>query len=400
MTVQLWTDKHKPTTLEGISGQGKTVKEVQAWLASWKAGSALFIHGPPGIGKTLLVETLARERDCMLVQLDASDERNKKSMEEFISLNSKSLSLFHKGKMILIDEADGISGRDRGAVPSVVKLIKESAFPVFIIANDPWKQKLKPLRNQCKMIRMDKVRTPSIEKRLREICEAEGLEHSGDSLRNLSRWAQGDMRSAITDMQMVCGGSTCITDEDMESLGFRERENTLFNLLPTIFHAKRLKVTSRAIWDSDRDPDEVLWWIEQNIPLEIKDPDGLIKAYDALSKADMFRSLVHKQQNWRMKAFMVDMMSGVSLFRGDEHGYVAYKPPKRFTELMKIKFRRAAIQSLTGRLSEIAHVSTSRARKDYLPYLRIIFRNSPGKAEGRNDYTLELAPEDVKILNS
>ena len=399
MATQLWTDKHKPLKTEDIAGQGKAVRDAQQWLGSWKRGRALFIHGPPGTGKTLLVQTLAKERGSMLVELDASDQRNKKSIEEFIELSTKSASLFHSGKIILIDEADGISGTDRGAVPALVRLIRESSFPVFIIANDGWKQKLKPLRKACTVLKMDKVRTPSIEKRLREICDSEGLEHSGDSLKNLARWAQGDMRSAITDLQMICSGKKCVADADMESLGFRERENTLFNLLPTIFHASRLKITSKAIWDSDKDPDEVIWWIEQNIPLEIRDPDGLIKAYDTLSRADMFRSLVYKQQNWRFKAFMVDMMSGVSLFRTGE-GYSAYAPPKRFTELAKIKFTRAGMDSLVGRLAEVTHTSRARARKDHLPYVRLLAQSLKDKGGKRNDFTLELGPEDVKLLNS
>lgn len=400
MVTELWTEKYKPKNLSEIAGQNKTVQEVLSWLSTWKPGKALFLHGPPGIGKNLIIETIAKERGYDILQLNASDERKPKDIQSFLGNISNVKPLFHKGRFIVIDEADGISGRsDRGAVTSIVKIVKESRFPVFIIANDPWKQKLKPLRTYCKLVKVDKVRSPSIEKRLKEICTREDIGYKPESLKNLARWAHGDMRSVINDLQIICHGKKCLVDKDMESLGFRERQNTLYNILPTIFHSGRIKLTSSAIWDSDKDPDEIFWWIENNIYSEIKDPENLIRGLDVLSKADMFRALVSKQQNWRFKAFMVDMMSSVSLFRGESHGYVAYKPPKKIIEMGRTVIKRAMIKSLAKRVGPVVHGSTSSVKRDYFPLLKILIKH-PTKIDGtKNDYTIELEDEDIKLLS-
>ena len=399
MTLDLWTDKHKPRTLTEVAGQQKTIQEILSWLSSWRPGKGLFLHGPPGIGKNLIIEILAKERNYDLFQLDASDTRNQKGIEEALGSTSKLKPLFFKGRFILIDEVDGISGRsDRGAVTSIVKIIKGSKVPIFVLANNMWKQKLKPLKACCKVINVPKVRSPSIEKRLKEIAAKEGLEYDPDSMKNLARWAQGDMRSAINDLQIICKGKKCLLDKDMESLGYRERESNFYNILPTIFHSKRIDVTRKAIWNSEKDPDEIFWWIEQNLQLEIKNPENLIKALDVLSKADMFRSHVHKQQNWRFKAFMVDLMSSVSLFRDESHSYIMYKPPKKIIDMGRTRIKRAMMKSLAQKVGYTVHKSTRSVKKNYLPYLKIIAQNPPEKTE-KNDFTLELSPEDVRLLN-
>ena len=394
---ELWTDKHRPRTLGEIAGQQKTIHDILSWLSEWKPGNGLFLHGPPGIGKNLIVETIAKENGYDLLQLDASDERNQKGIESALGGSTKIKPLFHKGRFVLIDEIDGISGRsDRGGITGVVKIIRDSVYPVFVIANEPYKPKLKPLKTCCKLIKVPKVRSPSVEKRLREICAAEGLEHNGDSLKNLARWSQGDMRSAINDLQMICNGKTCVMDSDMESLGFRERKNEFYNILPTIFHSRRIDATRKAIWDSEMDPDEAFWWIEQNLQLEVN-RENLADALEVLSKADMFRAKVVKQQNWRFKAFMVDLMSSVSLFRSESHGYAPYKPPKKLIDLGRTRIRRAMIKSLSERIGSVVHNSTGVVRREYFPYLKILLKN-PEKEPEKSDFTIELDDEDIKLL--
>jgi replication factor C large subunit len=63
------------------------------------------------------------------------------------------MSLFSRGKVILVDEVDGLSGtKDRGGALAVARIISDSAWPVVAIANDPWHKKLSPLRKACQKI--------------------------------------------------------------------------------------------------------------------------------------------------------------------------------------------------------------------------------------------------------
>ncbi len=403
--MELWVDKHKPKTLKDVLSQGSAIAAVSEWLAEWKpgktTGKALLLSGPPGIGKTLIAETAAKERGWMLAQVNASDERNADAVERTLSEVSKSSPLFFRGKIILIDEADGLGSGDRGGINAIVKIVKESRFPVIITAGDPYIQKLQPLRSVSKIVKLSKVDVRSIEKRLREICEKEGVAAEGDVLKNLARWSSGDLRAAMNDLQMMCEGRKKIAEDDFASLGFREREATIFSVLPTVFRSKNISAARNAIQNCDKDPDDVFWWIENNIPYEFEG-DSLANAYDILSKADLFRQKVAAQQNWRFRMHMIDMLACMSLAGEASEEYVAYKPPDKFILLSRLKFRKAEMASVYKKLSAYTHTSEKVVRNAYLPYLKLVLRHVVPAGNGKpgRPGTVELTAEEVGTIAS
>lgn len=242
----LWTDKYRPLVLMEIVSQNKVIQEIEDFIGNFKPGKGLFLHGPPGIGKTLIFQVMTREKSLDLLEMNASDERGEERIAIF-SETAKTRSIFSKGKIILIDEVDGISGKeDRGAVSAIVDLIKKSRFPVFLVGNDPWLPKLRGLRNIAKLVKVNRVSKPSIEKRLKEITEKEGVLAGDSVLKNLARWSAGDIRSAITDLQLICHGKKEIGENDLEILGARDRDNPIFNILPLIFRSKNLSFAKKS----------------------------------------------------------------------------------------------------------------------------------------------------------
>ncbi len=396
--MNLWTEKYKPNSTKGILSQGKVVQEVIKWVETWRPGDrALLLYGPPGTGKTLIPEVIAKERNWFLMQINASDERNANSIDLALSEVSKNIPLFHSGKLILIDEVDGISSSDRGGIKSIIKIIKESRFPVILTANNPYIPKLHPLRNYCKFVKLSRVNTLSIEKKLREICGEEGIKAEGSILKSLARWSSGDVRSAITDLQMVCEGKKEISEKDLEALGYRERETSVFSILPTIFRSRNIKAAKNAMQNCDKDPDEIFWWVENNLPYEFTDPASLASAYQILSKADLFRQRVLRQQNWRFKLFMIDTLAGISFAGEPSRSFIQYKSPDRFIVLSRLKKRRSEMAGVFAKLSAYTHSSEKVIKNYYLPYLKIIL--SQKKKDDREG--IELGEEEVRlILNS
>ncbi|MCX6817694.1 MAG: replication factor C large subunit [Candidatus Aenigmarchaeota archaeon] len=394
--MELWVNKYKPKTAKEILSQGSALSATEAWLSSWKPGKALLIAGPPGTGKTLIAETVANERGWMLMQVNASDERNSEAVEKTLTEVSRNQPLFHSGKIILIDEVDSLSSGDRGGIQAIVRIVKASRFPIIVTANDPYIHKLQPLRSYAKIVKLSKVDVRSVEKRLREICEAERVEVSGDVLKNLARWSSGDLRSAINDLQMMCEGRKEISERDFEALGFRERESNVFSVLPIVFRCKNITAAKNAINTCDKDADDLFWWIENNIPFEFTDAESLANALDMLSKADIFRQIVHRQQNWRFKAHMVDMLAGISLAGEGTHQYVQYKPPEKFALLAQLRFRNAEMGKIYEKLSAYTHSPQRIVRNEYLPFIKIILSSK----KTHDSSGIEFTEEEAKALVS
>ena len=372
--MDLWTEKYKPKKTADVIGQ-KAVSDVVSWLQTWKPGSGLLLAGPPGVGKTALVEAIAAERGWLLLQINASDERNAGEITAFAQ-TTKTRDLFNRRKLILLDEVDGIPGTDRGAGAAIIELIEHSAFPVILTANDLWHQKLRSIKEHCTIVKFGKVHVASLEKRLVDIAAQEGVECEDGLLRGLARWSGGDLRSAITDLQVACISRSALAIADLKegAPGLRDREAGMFDILPTVFAARSLNAARKAVQNADKDPDEILLWIETNLAQSFSDPAELAAAYSRLAQADMFRNRVFRQQNWRFKAYMADLIAAVGVGRTTEAGFVMYQPPQRMMMLGRTKGTREKVNAVAEKLGTELHCSRNRIKRDFMPFLKMLIK--------------------------
>lgn len=392
--MQLWTDKYRPGKPEEMAGQKEAIAEVQRFLQAWKPGTGLILFGPPGTGKTLIVELLAKERGDFLVQMDASDTRTAKEIEGTLSEATKQQTLFHKGKLVLMDEVDSMSGRsDRGGAGSIAKIIQESKFPVIICVNDIQNPKLKALKKVCKKVKMDKVQRQDISTFLKKIAQKEGIKVSDEVLDGLARWSDGDVRSTILDFQMISLGTKEVSEEHFTSIGFRERKKELEDVLMGIMRTPSINANRKAIRGCDTDPDEIFLWMESNIYKTTTDRRFIADAYEKLSRADIFRGRVRKQQNWRFKAYMIDIMSGIAALRESEFiKPETIRTPDRIILLARTRFKRMVMGPIIQKVAEHTHCSTRAANSEYMPFLMLMAK------KGYVPEELELAPEEVDAL--
>lgn len=374
----MWVVKYKPKSLKEFVNQNEALRKFLNFIKKWKKGKALLFYGPPGTGKTCLIEAYANEKNLEFIELNASDWRSKTQIEKILSETINTKPLFKKGKIIFIDEIDGLAGReDVGGVGAIIKLIKESRFPIILTANDPWKSKLKILRNYCELVEFKKISVFDIEKRLMFIARKENIKVDKIVLRELARRSEGDLRAAITDLEIISRGKNEIKLKDLEVLGFREKEKIIFDVLKNIFKTSSARSASLALMNVDKDPAEIFWWIEENILNEYEKAEEIAKAYEALSKADLFRARITREQNWKFLKYMIEIMTaGVALSKKEMYRkFTRYKYPSKLIVLGRTKFERREEKEKLLELSKELHCSTRKIRKEFLPFLKIFMKD-------------------------
>lgn len=372
----MWVDKYSPKKIIEVVGQDKAVEIFLRWFKKWKPkDKVLLFYGPPGVGKTSLLQAVAKENNLDLIELNASNYRTASQIREVIGKSMRQKSLFKKGKIFVIDEIDGLASQeDKGGVAELVNLIKDSYHPIVFISNDPWNVKLKPLRSYCQLVQFGKVPFWSILKKLQYICQNEGMKCDSEVLKFIAKMADGDLRSAINDLEMISRGKKEIKMDDIKSINQREREMSIFDVLKMIFKTKTAISAKLAIQNSEKDVEEIFWWIEQNIINEYEKPEEVAMAYDMLSKADLFNNRAKGKQEYKMVKYMIDFMtSGVALSKKDVYRkFSKYEYPDMIKSLGVTKIKRKEDKEKIAILASQLHCSSRKVKIHFLPYLKIM----------------------------
>ncbi len=377
-----WVQKYRPVALQGVVGQDKALQELFSFLDAFPKRKAAMLHGPTGVGKTIAVHAAARKMDVELLEVNASDARDKASILQQVGQASLQRSFFGKGKIILIDEIDGVSGQqDRGALPAVVSIIEKSAVPIVLTANDIYDSKFSGLRSSCQLIDFHALNYVSITNILKSICEKEKLSVDEELLKRLARRAGGDARAAINDLQILSFGN--ITADAIDALADRAKTESIVQALLKILKSTDMKLALGALDTVDEDMDTVMLWLDENIPLEYTSPADVARAYDALSRADIFQSRITRRQEWRFLVYVNALLTaGVALAKDEKYkAFVPYKPSMRILRMWQLNQKHAVRKEIAGRLAPLIHMSARRLINSEMPFLMESMMKNPALLE-------------------
>lgn len=383
-----FTNKYSPKNTSEIIGQKEKINIIKKNVLNYK--KALLIHGPPGTGKTSSIHALAKELDLEIIEVNASDSRNSESLENKILPAIKQQSLFSKGKIILIDEIDGISGnQDRGGIPSIIKIIEESKYPVILTANNPWDQKFNSLRSKTILVEYEAINILEMISHLKKICDKEKISISDEALKSLSRKNQGDLRAALNDLENIASLNKKIEKTDVEETSEREKEETIINALLKIFKTKDPEVALEALNNVNEDIDKIFLWLDENLSKEYSDIEDLSKAYNELSLADVYFGRIRRWQYYRFYAYIYDILSaGIALSKKDKYPYVKYTQPSRILKIWIANQKNLKKKNIAEKISSKTHTSIKNSLTN-IPYIKIIAKNSENLKKLAKELDLE-----------
>jgi len=350
--LKMYAETYRPQELREIVGQPTALKELLSWFNTWpEQKKAAILYGRAGVGKTSAVHAVCKEMGVDLIELNASDQRNYDTIMRIVGNAATTSTLNGKKKLILLDEADNVYGReDKGGNRALSKIIDITQNPIVLTANAYWEIP-QGIRNKAKMIEFRTLLPASIKKALKRIVKAENLNVSEDILQRMAKNAHGDLRAAINDLESLIGE---------EYYNPRDTETSIFQALSSMFRLHSTDVR-KEFFNVDKEPREILLWVAQNMPMVYELPDAA-RAYYYLSRADVFLGRVMRRQYYKLWSYAMDLMTaGVSVARREKYHFKRFQSPSYFAALARSRKDRAMKSQIYQKIAEKCHCSSAEA---------------------------------------
>ncbi|AEK73596.1 replication factor C large subunit [Thermococcus sp. 4557] len=390
-----WVEKYRPRRLDEIVGQTKAIDQVKAWIGAWLEGKppkkkALILAGPPGTGKTTTVYALAREYGFEVIELNASDERTYEKIERYVQAAYTMDILGKRRKLIFLDEADNI---EPTGAREIAKLIDRARNPIIMSANHYWEVP-REIRSRSQIVEYKRLTQRDIIKALARILHHEGKRVPKELLYDIAKHAGGDLRAAVNDLQTVVTGGV---EDAAQVLAYRDTEKSVFQALAQIFATDNAKKARMATLGVDMFPHELLQWIDENLPYVYYKPEDIARAYEALSRADIYLGRAQRTGNYGLWKYATDMMTaGVAVAGVKKKGFVRIYPPKTIKLLTESKAERGLRDSVLKKIMSEMHMAKLEALET-LNVLKAIFEYNPDMAAHFVVY-LDLDLKEVEFI--
>jgi len=214
-----WIEKYRPESFSDIAGHGEILQQIEGFILSGDIPHFLF-WGEPGTGKTTVAGIIAQKLlgdnlNGNFIDLNASDCRGIEDMRKTVLSAIRHMPFFAKIKIIFLDEADGLTS---DAQDILRRPMETSRTTLFVLCCNDIGRISKAIRSRCAVYEFTAPPVDDIVERLRNICIAESQDIPGTVLMEIALQAEGDIRTAVNELQKVaaCGGQTTEIDRIMQ----------------------------------------------------------------------------------------------------------------------------------------------------------------------------------------
>jgi DNA polymerase-3 subunit gamma/tau len=216
--------RFRPRTFAEIVGQDAILRTLAQALESGRIPHAFLFAGSRGVGKTTLARIFARCLNCErgptpspcgecaacreilsgrnpdVVEIDAAshnlveDVRELRERVGFVAMSARY-------KVYILDEVHMLT---RNAFNAFLKTLEEPPpRVVFIMATTELHKVPETIRSRCQVLHFRQVSLEDIARRLRRICEQEGVAVDDAILDEIARGSRGAMRDAETALERI-----------------------------------------------------------------------------------------------------------------------------------------------------------------------------------------------------
>ena len=203
-----WCEKYRPKNFDDIILENNNRQIFENILKKNRFPHLLF-YGPPGAGKTTSAENLIntyqelhhKKNKETIIHLNASDERGIEVIRNQIHQFVKCNNMFETGfKFVILDEVDYMTKNAQQALKNLLQNCNDNVR-FCLICNYICKID-ESLKNEFICIRFNQLPEKEIVGFVRNIANCEQLDISDETICNIQKMFQSDVRSMVNFLQL------------------------------------------------------------------------------------------------------------------------------------------------------------------------------------------------------
>ena len=212
--MELWVEKYRPTTLEEYVGNETIKNKIADYLKQGSIQNLLF-HGVAGTGKTTLAKLIAKNLNCDLLYINASDERGIDTIRDKIIPFASSMS-FNDVKIVILDEADYITPQAQATLRNTIESCSKTTR--FILTCNYLERIISPLQSRCQTFEIIPPSKGDVWNKCENILHNENVEFETTKIKAAIDTHYPDIRKIINTLQgSVVNGVIKIDDTSLKN---------------------------------------------------------------------------------------------------------------------------------------------------------------------------------------
>jgi DNA polymerase III delta prime subunit len=299
---------------------------------------------------------------------------------------------------------------DRGGLGAITRLARTTRQPIVLTVNDDRTlTRYSPVfRTQVLRVRFYPVRDAELSTFVQRVARTERIALHPGALESIVKRARGDVRAALNDLDAIAPLPP--GPWQLSVLGFRDLSADFVALteeaLTNPRYYRNVEVQDRL----DAPPDDLLPWIEENLPGFAPDAVHRDAAFRALAVAEQFLARARRARVYGLWSYASEVMTGgvsLALHEGPSTGGTGgVSFPQFLGEMGRSRSLRATRETLAKKSGHRFHLSRAKTREFLLPFLEGIYSGAArrgARADLRRTVVtisreLDLTAEEVAYL--